>query len=210
MDETRIREIIERVVERMTEAANIPIEASGRHVHLSREHVQQLFGEEDQLRLKRELSQPKQVQYQERVTLMGPKGIIQGVTLLGPARGNTQIELSKTDAVKLGIDPPVRESGDLAGSASLFIASQKGVILATESTIIAKRHIHMTPDDAKRLKVADQQSVVVRVMTNRPIIFEDVTVRVHQNYRLGMHIDYDEANACNYMPGNLCRIISLE
>ncbi len=210
MDETRMREIIERVVERMAEAANIPIEASGRHVHLSKEHVQQLFGHEDQLTVKRELSQPKQVQYQERVTLMGPKGIIQGVTLLGPARGNTQIELSKTDAVKLGIDPPVRESGDLSGSASLFIVSQKAVVLAEESSIIAKRHIHMTPDDAKRFKVSDQQKVVVRVMTNRPIIFEDVTVRVHQNYRLGMHIDYDEANACNYIPGNLCRIISLE
>ncbi len=210
MNEVKIRKIIERVIEKIEETVNLPVEASGRHVHLSKEHTVQLFGSEDQLTVKKELSQPKQYQYQQRVTLIGPKGIIQGVTLLGPARGNTQVELSKTDAVKLGLDPPVRESGDLTGSASLLIASEKGVVLAEESTIIAKRHIHMEPADAERLKVADRQKVAVRIMTNRPVVFDDVTVRVNENYRLSLHIDYDEANACNYMPGTQGRIISLE
>ncbi|SHJ49517.1 Propanediol utilization protein [Geosporobacter subterraneus DSM 17957] len=210
MDERKMRMIIEKVIEKMEEQSSIPVEASGRHVHLSKEHVRQLFGDDRHLSIKKELSQPKQVQYNQRVTLIGPKGIIQGVTLLGPARGNTQIELTKTDALKLGIDPPVRESGDLQGSASLWIAGERGVVLAEESTILAKRHIHMEPADAQRLQVEDRQKVAVRIMTNRPVIFEDVTVRVHENYRLSMHIDYDEANACNYVPGTRGKIISID
>lgn len=185
----------------------IPIEASGRHVHLKKEDIDRLFGEDYQMTINRELSQPGQYQYMERVTLIGPKNIIKNVSILGPARNRTQVEVSKTDALTLGLDPPIRESGDLDGAASIYIASEKGVIKVEEGLIIAKAHIHMTPEDAKKMKLEDRDIVKVRVKSQRPILFEDILVRVNKNYKLNMHIDYDEANACGFQPGIMGELV---
>jgi putative phosphotransacetylase len=201
MDEQLIEQIAKRVKEILEPSNEVPIEASGRHVHLSREHVELLFGKDYKLKKKKELSQPGQYQCEERVILIGPKGVIQNVAVLGPERDKTQVEISKTDAISLGVDAPIRESGDLEGSGTLFIATENAVVKAEESVIIAKRHIHMTREDAKRLKVKDKDIVKVKVKSDRPIIFEDVVVRVSDRYKLSMHIDYDEANASNFRKG---------
>ncbi|RKD27208.1 phosphate propanoyltransferase [Caminicella sporogenes] len=185
----------------------IPIEVSARHVHLSKEHIEKLFGRDYNMSKKKDLSQPGQFQYEERVMLIGPKGILRGVAILGPAREKTQVEISKTDAVVLGINPPVRESGNLEGSEKIYIATEKAVVEAMESVIIAKRHIHMTPEDAKKFGVEDKQLVSVKVKSDRPVVFEDVLVRVNKEYKLSMHIDFDEANASGYKEGVVGEII---
>ncbi|XVE34066.1 phosphate propanoyltransferase [Wukongibacter baidiensis] len=185
----------------------IPVEASARHVHLSVEHIERLFGKDYEMSKKKELSQPGQFQYNERVTLIGPRGVLKGVAILGPARDKTQVEISKTDARALGINPPVRESGKLDGSGNIYIATEKAVVEANESVIIAKRHIHMTPDDAESFGVEDKQLVSVRVKGDRTVVFEDVVVRVNRIYKLSMHIDFDEANACGHKDGVVGEII---
>ncbi len=201
--EAVIQDIIRQVMDALQKQDEVvfQVEASARHVHLSREHIDQLFGQGYDMTKKKALSQPGQFQCQERVTLIGPKGVIKGVAILGPPRSKTQVELSKTDARVLGVAPPVRESGQLEGSASIYIATELGVIEAMESTIVAKRHIHMDTRDAKRFQVSDKQMVAVRVPGERPIIFEDVVVRVSGDYCLSMHIDFDEANAVGYDQG---------
>ncbi|WP_432409617.1 phosphate propanoyltransferase [Wukongibacter sp. M2B1] len=190
------------------EGKTIPVEASARHVHLSEEHIEKLFGKDHEMSRKKELSQPGQFQYEERVTLIGPKGVLKGVAILGPARNNTQVEISKTDARTLGINPPVRESGKLNGSRDIYIATEKAVVEAKESVIIAKRHIHMTPEDSERFGLNDKQLVSVRVKGDRSVIFEDVVVRVNSKYKLSMHIDFDEANASGYKDGVIGEIVS--
>lgn len=207
MDEVLVSNIVKRVVEIINNDKSIPVEASARHVHLSKEHMVKLFGEDYEMTKKKDLSQPGQFQYNERVTLIGPRGIIKGVGILGPAREKTQVEISKTDARTLGIDPPVRESGQLSGSGALFIATEKAVIDAKESVIIAMRHVHMTTEDAVRFDVNDKQLVSVKVKADRPIVFEDVVVRVNDRYKLSMHIDLDEANAVGYKNGICGEII---
>lgn len=207
MDEVLVSNIVKRVIKIINSDKSIPVEASARHVHLSKEHIQKLFGKDYEMTKKKDLSQPGQFQYNERVNLIGPRGIIKGVGILGPAREQTQIELSKTDARTLGVDPPVRESGQLSGSDTLFIASEKSVVDAKESVIIAMRHVHMTPEDAVRFNVKDKQLVNVRVKGDRPIVFEDVVIRVNDRYKLSMHIDLDEANAVGYKNGILGEII---
>lgn len=199
MEEVLIKEIVKKVLETFkNEEKNIQVEVSARHVHLCQEHIETLFGKQYEMAKKKDLSQPDQFQYNERVTLIGPKGIIKGVAILGPPRAKTQVEISKTDAKILGIDPPVRESGQLKGSESIYIATEKSVIHAKESVIIAKRHIHMNTEDAKRFNLEDKQIVSVRVKGQRPVIFEDVLVRVNNRFNLSMHIDFDEANALGY------------
>ncbi|WDV45094.1 phosphate propanoyltransferase [Clostridiaceae bacterium M8S5] len=197
MQESKIKEIVELVIKELTKKDEqaFPVEISARHVHLCEKHIEKLFGEGYQMTVKKELSQPGQFQYNERVTLIGPKGVIKNVAILGPPRNKTQVEVSNTDARALGIKPPVRESGNLDGSQSIFIAGDKGVVEALESTIVAKRHIHMDTKDAKRLGVKDKEIVAVRVKGDRPIVFEEVVVRVSDAYKLSMHIDFDEANA---------------
>ncbi|SKC81574.1 phosphate propanoyltransferase [Maledivibacter halophilus] len=207
MEEALIKEIVKRVMDRVDYNMTIPIEASARHVHLSQNHMEKLFGKEYKMSKKKDLSQPGQFQYKERVTLIGPKGVIKGVAILGPAREKTQVEISKTDARILGIDPPIRESGKLKDSDSLFIMAGKVVIEAKESVIIAKRHIHMTPRDAEKFAITDKQLVKIRVKSERPIVFEDVLVRVSSRYKLSMHIDFDEANAADYKEGIFGEII---
>lgn len=208
MDEELIKEITRRVKETLENSNIIPIEASGRHIHLSKEHVEVLFGKGYELKKKKELSQLGQYQCEERVTLIGPKGVIENVAILGPERGRTQVEISKTDARQLGINPPVRDSGDLDGSEIIYIATRKAVIEAKESVIVAKRHIHMNSEDALKLKVKDKDIVNVRVKSDRPIIFEDVVIRVSDKYKLSMHIDFDEANASSFRNGMVGEIIS--
>lgn len=214
MDNTVLKEIVDRVKERLAEKERlqrlIPIEASARHVHLSVKDVEDLFGKGHRLTFKRELSQPGQFLSEERVTIIGPKGILNKVAVLGPEREKTQVEISRTDAVTLGIDPPIRESGDTENSAIIFIASSKAMIQIKEGAIVAKRHIHMPPDLATDFGLKDKQIVAVRVLSDRPVIFEDVLVRVNKNYRLNMHIDFDEANACNLREGIKGQILTDE
>ena len=172
------------------------VETSARHVHLTQEHLEILFGEGYQLTKKKDLSQPGQFACQERVTIVGTKKELAGVSILGPVRKATQVELSLTDARSIGVTAPVRESGDIAGSGACKIIGPKGEIEISEGVIAAKRHIHATPEDAKPLGVENGQIVSVKLDTEgRSLIFGDVVVRVSDSYALAMHIDTDESNA---------------
>lgn len=207
MQESLINEIVKKVMETIRNKRSIPVEASARHVHLSKEHMEKLFGKDYKMSKKKDLSQPRQFQYQERVTLIGPKGVLKGVAILGPARNKTQVEVSKTDAKALGVNPPVRESGKLDGSGSIYIATKKSVVHAEEAVIVARRHIHMTTEDSKGFEVSDKQLVSVRISGERPVVLEDVVVRVNDNYKLSMHIDFDEANAAGHKDGVIGEIM---
>ena len=172
------------------------IETSARHVHLTDSDIEILFGKGATLTHKKDLSQPGQFACVERVELVGPKKSIANVIILGPARAKTQVEVSFTDARTLGVTAPVRESGDVAGSAGCKIVGPCGEIEITEGVIVAKRHIHMTPADAEAFGVADKQIVKVKIENNdRTTVFGDVVVRVSPSFKLAMHIDTDEANA---------------
>lgn len=199
--------LVKEVFKKVHEKFPITVEASGRHVHLSREAVDVLFGKDYTLTKVKDLSQPDQYQCAEKVTLIGPKGTIKKVSVLGPERMNTQVELSTTDARILGVNPPVKESGDLSGSASITIETEMGSITIEEGVIIAKRHIHVSEKDAPLLNLKDKEIIKIRVEGQRPVIFDDVVVRVNKNYRTFMHIDYDEANACGYGKGTVGKII---
>jgi propanediol utilization protein len=183
------------------------VEASGRHVHLKREHVDLLFGKGYELTPKRDLSQPGQYLCEERLTLKTDKGILKNVAVLGPVRKDTQVELSLTDAMSLGVDAPVKESGDITGSASITIVSALGEVKIGEGVIVAMRHLHATPKDAVLLGVKDKDLISIRIHGLRPVIFEDVLVRVSEKYSTTVHIDYDEANACGYRPGTMASIV---
>lgn len=174
----------------------ILVETSARHVHLTEEHIAILFGEGHQLTHKKDLSQPGQFACEERVTVVGPKKSLPNVSILGPARPATQVEISLTDARSLGIDAPVRESGDIAGSGACKIVGPCGEIEISEGVIAAKRHIHFTPADAEAFGVEDKQVVSVKLETaGRSLVFGDVVVRVSPKYAAAMHIDTDESNA---------------
>ena len=173
------------------------VETSARHVHLSEKDLYQLFGEGYKLTVKKELSQPGQYACEERVTVRGPKKEIAGVSILGPVRKESQVELSLTDARSIGLVAPVRESGDLEGTVGCVLVGPKGEVELTYGVIAAKRHIHATTADAERLGVTDKEVVKVKVTTNgRSLVFDDVVVRVNDTYALAMHIDTDESNAC--------------
>lgn len=181
---------------------SFPVEISARHLHITDEHLAILFGEGATLTHKKDLSQPGQYACAERVTVRGPKGEIPGVSILGPTRPATQLELSLTDARKIGITPPVRESGDVAGSPGCVLVGPCGEVEISEGVIAAKRHIHMRPEDAAALGVANQDVVFVKVASpDRTTIFGDVVVRVHESFALAMHVDTDEANAAAPAPG---------
>lgn len=174
---------------------NIIIEGSGRHVHVSQADLAALFGEGFQLEVKKYLSQPGQYASASKVDIIGPKGTIRGVSILGPCRKATQIELSFTDARAAGLDCPVRESGDLAGTPGCTLVGPAGQAELKEGVIIAKRHIHMTPEDAEKAGVKDRQIVQVKVGGGRALIFDEVVCRVSPDYATYMHVDYDEINA---------------
>ena len=176
-------------------ANKVLVETSARHVHLTEEHIETLFGKGHALTHKKDLSQPGQYACEERVTIVGPKKSIPNVIILGPARKASQVEVSFTDARTLGITAPVRESGDTAGTPGCKLVSEKGEVELSEGVIIAKRHIHMTPADAEAMGVSDKEVVKVKINSERTTEFDDVVVRVSPSFALAMHIDTDEANA---------------
>jgi propanediol utilization protein len=209
--ELKLDYIVEQVIKKLdTENRKddtVLVEASGRHVHLSKECVEKLFGEGYELTKKRELSQPGEYLCEEKVTLIGPKGVIQNVSVLGPTRSFTQVELSKTDAIVLGINAPVRISGDIKGSAPIIIATSKSAVKLEEGAIIAKRHIHVTLEDAERLGIKNKDSIRIEVPGDRGLIFDNVVVRISNKFKTVIHIDYDEANACGFYKGMRAKII---
>ena len=181
----------------LTMENKVLVETSARHIHLTDEAVKALYGENAELTVKKMLSQPGQyAAANDKITLVGPKGTL-AVSVLGPTRKANQVELSYTDARSLGLkEVPVRESGDVTGTPGLKMVGPAGEVEITEGVIIAKRHIHMTPDDAAAFGIADKQIVKVKVGGNgRTTIFDDVVCRVHPTYALAMHIDTDECNA---------------
>lgn len=172
------------------------VETSARHVHVTQEHLEALFGKGFELTVKKELSQPGQFASNERVTVVGPKKELANVSILGPVRSASQVELSLTDARSIGIAAPVRESGDIAGSAGCKLVGPAGEVELTEGVIAAKRHIHMTPADAEKAGVKDKDVVKVSCGGNdRKLVFDDVVIRVSEKFATAMHIDTDESNA---------------
>ena len=178
------------------------VETSARHIHVSRRVLDILFGEGYELTKKKDLSQPGQYACEERVQVIGPKGSFPGVSILGPVRPETLVELSAGDARSIGVKAPIRESGDLAGSGACKLVGPKGEVELNDGVIIAKRHIHMTPADAEKYNLKDKDIVSVKVDTDgRSLIFGDVIVRVNAAYALAMHIDTDESNAASCAMG---------
>ena len=185
------------------------IETSARHLHVSREALDTLFGAGYALTHKKDLSQPGQFACEERVRVIGPRGDFPAVSILGPIRPETQVELSAADARALGLAAPIRESGQIAGTPGCKLVGPKGEVEITEGVIVAKRHIHMTTKDAAKYELADKQIVQVKYDNDtRSIIYGDVVVRVNDNFALAMHIDVDEANAGAVAPGAVGEILA--
>lgn len=196
---------MEALTDRVLENLFVELEASARHVHLTKEQALALFGHG--LTESRPLSQPGQYLAEERVTVVGPRGELPRVAVLGPARKRGQVELSLTDARSLGIGAPLRLSGDVTGSPGCRLIGPAGEIDLPEGVIVAKRHVHLTPEAAERFHVTDGQVVRLAVYTRRPLIFRDVVVRVSGKFAPYAHLDFDEANACGFAPGDLGRIL---
>lgn len=196
-------------VSKLTEAVCsqlfIELEASGRHVHLTKEQAQTLFGHG--LTPERPLSQPGQFLARERVTVRGPKGEFRDVAVLGPERKEAQVEISMTDARALGIPAPLRLSGKVADTPGAVLSGPLGTVQLNQGVIVAQRHIHLTPESAANFGVEDGQAVKLKTFTRRPLIFEDVVVRVSDQFAPYVHLDYDEANACGFQKGDLGRIL---
>ncbi|MGM9549518.1 MAG: phosphate propanoyltransferase [Faecousia sp.] len=201
MDERELQALAESVAGRIF----VEMEASGRHMHVTAQQALTLFGHP--LTPKRPLSQPGQYLANERVTVIGPRGEFQNVAVLGPERKEAQVEISLTDARTLGIDAPVRLSGDVSGSPGAVIVGENGRVELDQGVIAAKRHIHLTPEDAARFGVRDKQTVKLKAFTSRSVIFEDVAVRISPEFASYAHLDYDEANACGFRKGDLGRIL---
>ena len=196
--------LAEQVIKRIF----VELEASGRHVHVTKEQALTLFGHP--LTPKRDLSQPGQYLANERVCVIGPKGEFANVAVLGPERPEGQVELSMTDARTLGISAPVRLSGDIKNTPGATLRGDKGTVTLAEGVIVARRHIHITPEDAKRMGVQDKQVVRLQTYTQRPLTFGDVVIRVSPSFATYVHLDYDEANACGFQNGDLGRILPCE
>ena len=202
-----MRQLIEKVADLIVESGLVEVEVSARHVHLTQEDVERLFGKGAKLHEKRPLSQPGQFLSEERVTLVGPKGKKEHVAVLGPVRSATQVELSISDCVALGVKAPVRESGDLRDAGPIVIETEGGRIEAGQAVIVAKSHVHVPPKIARELKLQDKEHVSVRVLTERPVTFDNVVIRVSDAFRYKMHIYFDEANAAQVSGFTLGRII---
>ena len=199
------RKELDRLAEQIAQQLFVPLEASGRHVHLTSSQAHALFGHD--LTPSRPLSQPGQYLCQERVTVKGPKGEFHNVAVLGPERAEAQVEVSLTDARTLGLTPPVRQSGDVKGSPGAVLVGPQGTVTLEHGVIAAQRHIHLTPEAAQRFGVRDKQVVKLQTYTARPVLWQQVTVRVRPDFAPAVHLDIDEANACGLMPGDLGRII---
>lgn len=185
------------------------IETSARHVHVTKETLEILFGAGYQLTKKKDLSQPGQFACEERVQVIGTKGSFPAVSILGPERPENQVEISASDARSIGVVAPVRESGDIAGSGACKLVGPKGEVELKEGVIVAKRHVHMTPEDAEKYGVQDKQVVSVEIKSaERSLVFGDTVVRVSPKYALAMHIDTDESNAVMAPAGTLGTILA--
>ncbi|WP_435620090.1 phosphate propanoyltransferase [Thermoanaerobacterium thermosulfurigenes] len=206
----KLIEIISKTIAETLSERNllkIPVGVSARHVHLTKEHLEILFGKDYVLKKKKELM-GGQFAAEECVTIIGFKlNAIEKVRVLGPLRDKTQVEISKTDAISLGLNPPIRESGDIKGSSPITIVGPKGAISLKEGCIIAKRHVHMSPEDSKRFNVKDDDIISVKVNGQRGGILENVQVRVDEKYTLEMHIDTDEANCMGLKSGDFVEIV---
>ena len=212
MEEKTIEQITKLVIEAMQENSQkdgyvVPIGVSARHVHISKEDLETLYGKGYELTKKKELM-GGQFAADEFVTIVGTKlRAIENVRILGPLRKETQVEISATDAIKLGMKAPIRDSGDTKGSAPIALVGPKGAVYLKEGCIIAKRHIHMAPADAKAAGVKNGDVVSVKADNERGTIFNHVSIRVDDSFTLEMHIDTDEANAANIITGNTVTII---
>ena len=201
MEKNELNALAQAVLERIF----IPLEASGRHVHVTSAQAKTLFGHD--LTPQRPLSQPGQFLANERLTLQGPKGKFYHVAVLGPARKTAQVEISLTDGRQLGITPPVRQSGDTENTPGIVLVGENGTVALREGVIAARRHLHLTPKTAERFGVADNQVVSLRTFTDRPLTFGDVVVRVSDTFADRAHLDFDEANACAMQTGDWGQIL---
>lgn len=192
----------------MTTAFTIPVALSNRHVHLGAEHVEALFGPGHELTPLRPLSQPGQFAARETVELVGPKGSIPGVRILGPARGQSQVELAITDGYVLGIPVPVRLSGDLAGTPGGHLIGPRGAVRLDEGFIVAARHIHFEPAHAAEAGIEHKQVVAVRVLGRRALVFDAVIARVSDQFKTELHLDVDEGNAAGVRNGDRVEVLS--
>lgn len=188
----------------------LPVGLSNKHIHVSQKDLDTLFGEGYELTKFKDLSQPGQYACDEKVDIVGPKGSLKGVRILGPVRSKTQFELSVSDAFAMGVKPIVRNSGDVVDTPGAKIVGPKGEVEINEGIIVAARHIHMHPSDAERFGVADNDLVNVRVSGPRGLTFENVLVRAHKDFALEMHVDIEEGNACGLRNGDLVELIKVE
>lgn len=194
----------------MEKTMKVPCGVSNRHLHLSQADLEILFGAGAQLTVFRELKQPGQYAAEEVVNLIGPKGTIKNVRVLGPVRKQTQIEVSKTDSFVLGIKPPVRDSGDLKGSAPIILEGPKGRVELTEGVILAVRHVHLHTSEAAIIGAKDKEFLSVRIGGERALVFERVLARVHDQFALEFHVDTDEANAAGLKNGDEVELVRSE
>ena len=201
--------LIDKVIDRIQNEldSSFEVEASGRHVHLSRKELDALFGTGYELTKAKDLSQPGQYASKERLTVVGPKGAFHNVVILGPVRKESQVEVSLTDCLQLGVKAPIRESGDIEGTPGIVLVNGDKSVSLDKGLIVAKRHVHMTPEDAEKIGVKNHDIVKVKVEGARPLIFDDVVIRVSPKFATYMHIDYDEANACGFSKRIRGRII---
>ena len=212
VDERNIELITRAVMDilvknRINSDFQVPVGVSAHHVHLTQKDVETLFGQGYELTKKKELM-GGQFAANEQVTIVGSKlRAIENVRVLGPVRKESQVEISSTDAIKLGINPPVRDSGDIKGTSPIAVVGPKGVIYLKEGCIIARRHIHMSPEDARMAGVKNNDLVSVKVQNERSVVFDEVLIRVDDSFTLEMHIDTDEANASKIKTGDSVKLI---
>lgn len=199
-------ELANKIQEQMIKEGYVQIEASARHVHLCKNDLLTLFGKED-LDEVRALSQPGQYLSAQKLILQGAKRNIERVSVLGPLRDKTQVEISKSDAIQLGVDCPIRESGDIKGSGKITLVGPNGKIDLEEGVIVAHNHIHVTPYEAKLLNLKDKDIVSVKAISVRPITFDDVVIRISDKFAFRMHVDFDEANAAAVQGFTLGKIV---
>lgn len=186
----------------------IPIEVSARHTHLSKEVADILFGKDYKFNIRKELSQPGQYAYEERIDIIGPKYTLKNVSVLGPYRNATQVEISITDSLKIGISCPIRESGDLEGTPGCILRGPCGEYELSSGLIVAKRHIHMHTSDAEKIGVKNGTVAAVKIKSlERSLVYNDVVIRTSDKFSLAMHIDTDEANAVNYRLGLMGELV---
>ncbi|MBE6546171.1 MAG: phosphate propanoyltransferase [Ruminococcaceae bacterium] len=210
--EQELKALVSKVIDSIGDTSKsdgeIPVGISNRHIHLSREHVDILFGNGYQLTKLKDLSQPGQFACKEQLTIIGPSmRAIEGVRVLGPERKRSQVEISRTDSFVLKVKPPVRESGDINGSSPITIIGPKGIVTLNEGCIIANRHIHMSEEEGRAFGVSDGEYVDVELNGERRSLFYDVQIRVHKDFRLEMHIDTDDANAAGVANGFKAKLI---